>query len=239
MNEEEERKSGAALWDQILAYIPAPFRGRVEPRAGSAVILREGWAGPTHILASVNLRRDGYDDDVIIRNSWPLRPIPLELDQARLIARVLVDAAFEAVLASLPLVVKPPLELDDAGEHIIWTPTGRKGAFLPDFEQVADLKAHLLRTAGFEYRVALADALRDAVNKRTGKKDTTIAWGTRRNIVKRKGRIVEIYGYEPMASVFLGGGYGREDRTVAAADYGVIRDEDLLAPAVSFLAFED
>ena len=32
---------------------------------------------------------------------------------------------------------------------------------------------------------------------------------------------------------------GREGRTVAAADYGVIRDEDLLAPAVSFLAFED
>lgn len=84
-----------------------------------------------------------------------------------------------------------------------------------------------------------AGFVRDAVNERTGKNDTTIAWGTRRNIVRRKGRTVEISGYEPMASVFLGGEYGREGRTVAAADYGVIRDEDLLAPAVSFLAFED
>ena len=235
---EGENKSETALWDQILAYIPAPFRGRVEPREGSVVIFREGWAGPTHILASINLRRDGYDSDVVIRNRWPLRPIPLQFDRAEVIARVLVEAAFEAVLGSLPLAVKPPLELDDAGEHIIWAPTGRKGAFLPGFEQVADLKAHLLRIAGFEYRVALADALRDAVNRQTGKKDTTIEWGTRRNIVKHKDRTVEIYGYEPMASVFLGGGYGREGRTVAATDYGVIRDEDLLAPAVSFLAFE-
>ena len=239
MTGEEERKSEAALWDRILAYIPAPFRGRVEPREGSVVIFREGWAGPTHILASINLRRDGYERDVVIRNSWPLRPIPLEADRAQLIARILVDAAFETVLESLPLAVKPPLELDDAGENIIWAPTGRQGAFLPGFEQVADLKAHLLRAAGFEYRVALADALRDAVDKRTGKKETTIAWGTRRNIVKRKARTVEIYGYEPMASVFLGGGYGREGRTVAAADYGVIRDEDLIAPAVSFLAIKD
>lgn len=57
--------------------------------------------------------------------------------------------------------------------------------------------------------------------------------------MRRKDRTVEISGYEPMASIFLGGGYGREGRTVAAADYGVMRDEDLLAPAVSFLAFED
>ena len=121
----------------------------------------------------------------------------------------------------------------------MWAPAGRKGAHLPSFEQVVDLKQYLLRAAGFEYRVALADALRDAVNRRTGKKDTTVAWGTRRNIVKRKGRTVEISGHEPMASVFLGGEYGREGRTVAAADYGVIRDEDLLAPTVSFLAFED
>ena len=235
---EEENKSETALWDRILAYIPAPFRGRVDVRE-SAVIFREGWAGPTHILAGINLRRDGYENDVVIPNRWPLRPIPLEADRARLIARVLVEAAFEAVLGSLPLAVKPPLELDDAGEHIIWAPTGRQGAHLPSFEQVVDLKAHLLRIAGFEYRVALADALRDAVNEWTGKKGTTIAWGARRNIVKRKDRTVEIYGYEPTASVFLGGGYGREGRTVAAADYGVFRDEDLLAPAVSFLAFED
>lgn len=226
------------IWDRILAYIPTPFRGRVEPREGSAVILREGWAGPTHVLASINLRRDGYDDDVIIRNSWPLRPIPLRFDRAEVIARVLTDAAFEAVLDSLPLAVKPPLELDDAGEHIIWAPTGRKGAFLPSFEQVVDLKLYLLRTAGFEYRVALADALRDAVNRRTGKKDTTAAFESKCVRVSRKDRTVTIHGDEPMASIFLGGGYGREGRTVAGADYGVIRDEDLLAPAVSFLCFE-
>ena len=233
----EEESNEAAVWDRVLAYIPTPFQGRVEPR-GSAVILREGWAGPTHILASINRRRDGYERDVVIMNRWPLRPVPLEPNQAQVIANWLIDVAFEAVLASLPLAVTPPLELDDAGENIMWAPTGRQGAFLPTFEQVADLKQYLLRTAGFEYRVALADALRDAVNKRTGKKDTTVEWGTRRNIVKRKDRTVEIYGYEPMASVFLGGGYGREGRTVAGADYGVIRDEDLLAPAVSFLCFE-
>lgn len=226
------------LWDEVIARIPAPLRGRVELRE-SAVILREGGAGPTHILASINRQRDGYERDVVIRNSWPLRPIPLEADRAQLIARILVDAAFETVLESLPLAVKPPLELDDAGENVIWAPTGRKGAHLPSFEQVVDLKQYLCRAAGFEYRVALADALRDAVNRRTGKKDTTVAWGTRRNILKRKDRTVEIYGYEPMASIFLGGRPGREGRTVAAADYGVIRDEDLLAPAVSFLAFED
>lgn len=57
--------------------------------------------------------------------------------------------------------------------------------------------------------------------------------------MRRKDRTVEISGYEPMASIFPGGGYGREGRTVAAADYGVMRDEDLLAPAVSFLVFEN
>ena len=233
----EEEKDEQRLWGQVLGLIPAPFRGRVELRE-SAVILREGWAGPTHILASINRRRDGYERDDVIMNRWPLRPVPLKPEQAEGIARLLTDAAFEAVLASLPLAVTPPLELDDAGENVIWAPTGRKGAHLPSFEQVVDLKQYLLRAAGFEYRVALADALRDAVNRRTGKKDTTVAWGTRRNIVKRKDRTVEIYGYEPMASIFLGGRPGREGRTVAAADYGVIRDEDLLAPAMSFLAFE-
>jgi len=233
----EEEKDEQRLWDQVLDRIPAPLRGRVELRE-SAVILSEGWAGPTHILASINRRRDGYENDVVIMNRWPLRPVPLKSEQAEGIVRLLTDAAFEAVLASLPLAVTPPLELDDARENLMWAPTGRQGAFVPGFEQITDLKQYLLRTAGFEYRVALADALRDAVNRRTGKKETTIAWGTRRNIVKRKDRTVEIYGYEPMASVFLGGGYGREGRTVAAADYGVIRDEDLLAPAVSFLCFE-
>lgn len=240
MTGEEERKSEAALWDRILAYIPAPFRGRVEPREGSVVIFREGWAGPTHILAGINLRRDGYDDDVIIRNSWPLRPIPLRMDQVRLIARVLVEAAFETVLGSLPLSVKPPLEHDVRDGSVLWAPTGERAVSLASFETIVDLKQYMLRVTGLKYRDHLANALRDAVNRRTGKKDTTIARETRRNIVRRKDRTVEISGYEPMASVFLGGGkYGDRGRTVAAADYGVIRDEDLLAPAVSFLAFED
>lgn len=137
---EEERRSEAALRDQVLAHIPSPFRGRVEPRAGSAVILREGWAGPTRILAGINPRRDGYDSDV--------------------------------------------------------------------------------------------------VNRRSGKNDTTAAVESKCVRISRKDRTVTIHGDEPMASVFLGGGYGREGRTVAAADYGVIRDEDVIAPAVSFLAFE-
>lgn len=236
---EEERKSETALWDQVLAHIPTPFRGRVEPREGSAVIFRECWTGPTHILASVNLRRDGYERDVVIPNRWPLHPIPLREDQARVIANWLTDAAFETVLASLPLAVTPPLEHDVRNGNILWAPTGERAVSLASFETIVDLKQYMLRVTGLKYRDQLANALRDAVNRRTGKKGTTVARKTRRNIVRRKDRTVEIYGYEPMASVFLGGGYGREGRTVAAADYGVIRDEDLLAPAVSFLAFED
>lgn len=232
-----EENNEAAVWDRVLAYIPAPFHRRIAVLE-NAVALRSSWARTAKILASINLQRDGYERDVVIPDRWPLRPIPLRVDQAEVIANWLTDAAFESVLESLPLAVKPPLELDVRSGHIIWAPTGRKGAFLPSFEQITDLKLHLLRAAGFEYRVALADALRDAVNRRTGKKDTTVEWGTQRNIVKRKDRTVEIYGYEPMASIFLGGRPGREGRTVAAADYGVIRDEALLARAVSFLAFE-
>ena len=59
----EEEKNEVAVWDQVLDRIPGPFKARVELRE-SAVILREGWAGPTHILASINLRRDGYENDV-------------------------------------------------------------------------------------------------------------------------------------------------------------------------------
>ena len=234
----KEEESEAALWDQVFAYIPAPFRGRVEPREGSVVIFREGRAGPTHILASINLRRDGYDSDVVIPNRWPLQPIPLRENQARVIANWLTDAAFETVLASLPLAVAPPLEHDVRDGSVLWAPTGERAVSLASFETIVDLKRYMLRVTGLKYRDRLANALRDAVNRRTGKKETTIEWGTRRNIVKRRDRTVEIYGYEPMASIFLGGGYGREGRTVAAADYGVIRDEDLLVPAVSFLAFE-
>ena len=112
-------------------------------------------------------------------------------------------------------------------------------ALLAGFKTVADLRAYLVRITGFKYRAALADALRDAVNRRSGKNDTTAAFESKCARVSRKNRAVTIHGDEPMASVFLGGGkYGDRGRTVAAADYGVIRDEDLLAPAVSFLAFE-
>lgn len=235
---EEERRSEAALWDQVLAHIPSPFRGRVEPRAGSAVILREGWAEPTHILAGINLRRDGYDSDVVIPNRWPLNPIPLRADQARVIANRLTDAAFETVLDSLPLAVAPPLEHDVRDGNILWAPTGEELAALARFKTITDLKYYMIRITGFKYRAALADALRDAVNRRSGKNDTTAAVESKCVRMNRKDRTVTIHGDEPMASVFLGGGYGREGRTVAAADYGVIRDEDLLAPAVSFLAFE-
>lgn len=235
---EEQGNNEAALWGQVLDLIPAPFRGRVEPRAGSAVIFREGWAGPTHILASINLRRNGYENDVVIPNRWPLRPIPLEPDQSRFIARVLTDAAFKAVLASLPLAATPPLELDDAGENIHWAPTGEEWAALARFENIANLKEYMIRVTGFKYRVHLAHFLSGAVDRRTGKTGTTVVFDPRRAKVRRGDRNVEISGNEPMASIFLGGGYGRDGRTVAAADYGVMRDEDLLAPAVSFLCFE-
>lgn len=111
-------------------------------------------------------------------------------------------------------------------------------AALARFETITDLKYYMIQITGFKYRVALAGALRDAVNRRSGKNDTTAAVENKCVRMSRKDRTVTIHGDEPMASVFLGGGYGREGRTVAAADYGVIRDEDLLAPAVSFLAFE-
>lgn len=226
------------LWDEVIAHIPAPLRGRVELRE-SAVILREGWAAPTHILASINRRRDGYERDVVIMNRWPLRPVPLEPSQADRIARLLTDAAFEAVLASLPLAVTPPLELDDARENLMWAPTGEEWAALTRFETIANLKEYMLRITGFKYRVHLAHYLCGAVDSRTGTNDTTVVFDPKRARVRRKGHAVEIIGNEPMASVFLGGGYGREGRTVAGADYGVMRDEDLLAPAVSFLLFED
>ena len=234
----EEEKDEQRLWGQVLDLIPAPLRGRVELRE-SAVILREGWAGPTHILASINRRRDGYENDVVIMNRWPLRPVPLEPEQAEGIGRLLTDAAFETVLASLPLAVTPPLELDDARENIMWAPTGEEWAALARFENIANLKEYMLRIAGFKYRVHLAHYLCGAVDSRTGKNDTTVVFDPKHARVRRKGRAIEISGNEPMASVFLGGEYGREGRTVAAADYGVMRDEDLLAPAVSFLAFED
>lgn len=234
----EEEKSEKALWDQVLAHIPVPFRRRTEVLE-NAVVLRSQWAGRAQILASINRRRDGYENDVVIMNRWPLHPTPLRLDQAEVIANWLTDAAFEMVRSSLPLVVAPPLEHDVGSGDIFWEPTGERTVSLGSFETIMGLREYMLRVTGLKYRDHLVDVLRKVLKGRTGKEDTTVERGTRRNTVRRKDRTVEISGYEPMASIFLGGGYGREGRTVAAADYGVIRDEDLLAPAVSFLAFEN
>lgn len=234
----EEEKSEAALWDQVLAHIPVPFRRRTEVLE-NAVVLRSQWAGRAQILASINRRRDGYENDVVIMNRWPLHPTPLRLDQAEVIANWLTDAAFEMVRSSLPLVVAPPLEHDVRSGDIFWEPTGERTVSLGSFETIMGLREYMLRVTGLKYRDHLAEVLRKALKGRTGKEDTTVERGTRRNTVRRKDRTVEISGYEPMASIFLGGGYGREGRTVAGVDYGVMRDEDLLAPAVSFLVFEN
>ena len=67
----------------------------------------------------------------------------------------------------------------------------------------------------------------------------TAVWEPEGITVRRKDRTVVIHGDEPMASILLRGGkYGEAGRTVAGVDYGVMRDEDVIAPAVSFLRFE-
>lgn len=226
MKEEKEK----VLWDRVLARIPAPFRGRVEPR-GRAVIFREG-----RTLAGIQRERDGYERDlVVVMHRFPWEPIRLDADTTEKIAHLLTDAAFEAVLDSLPLPVTPPLELDDARECVYWAPTGERTAFLAAFEDVADLARYAERITGFKYRAALADGLREAVKGQS----VTVIWGAEEIIVRRKDRTVVIHDGQTMAVILLRGGrYGGEGRTVAGADYGVLRDEDLLAPAVSFLRFE-
>ena len=98
-----------------------------------------------------------------------------------------------------------------------------------------DLKQYLLRAAGFEYRAILADALREALKGQS----LTAVWEPGGITVRRKDRTVVVHGDEPMASILLRGGkYGEAGRTVAGVDYGVMRDEDVIAPAVSFLRFE-
>lgn len=227
------------LWNEILDRIPRPFRGRVAVLE-SAVIFRSYQAATAKILVSINRRRDGYENDVVILNRWPLQSVPLKSDQTEEIARRLTDAAFNAVLESLPLAVVPPLELDDARECIRWAPLGEEWVALARFETVLNLKEYLLRTTGFRYRAHLADRLSGAVDRRSGRNDTSVVFEMRRARVRRKDRTVVIRGYEPMAQIILyGGRYGQEGRTVAGADYGVIRDEDLLARAVSFLCFRD
>lgn len=223
------------LWDLILARLPAPFRGRIRPRERS-VILIEDWSGPARILATVEREQNGHPEDRIIMGGWPWEPIQLDADNAERIAHQLIGVAFEAVLASLPLAVTPPLELDEKREQICWAPTGEEWAALARFETIADLARYAQRITGFKHRAALADALRTALRGRS----VTVTWGAEEIIVRRRDRAVVIRGHEPMASILLRGGrYGDRGRTVAGADYGVARDEDLLAPAVSFLRFED
>lgn len=113
---------------------------------------------------------------------------------------------------------------------------GEMGAFLDGFRSVEDLKAHLERITGFKYRAALADALRDAVNSR---KDVAVEWGSKEIVVRRRNRAVVICDGEPAAMIVLRGGRYGEGRTVAGADYGVLKDQDLIARAVSFLRFAD
>lgn len=226
MTEEEERR----LWGQVFDLIPGPFKARVGLRE-SAVVFREG-----RVLAGINRRRDGYENDLVIMGQWPWRPMRLAQDQARYIAWALTDAALDAVLASLPLPVAPPLELDETREHICWAPTGEPAASLAAFEDTVDLARYAQRLTGFKYRAALADALREALRGRS----VTVVWGAREITVRRKDRTVVIRDGETMAVILLRGGrYGEAGRTVAGADYGAARDGDLLAPAVSFLRFED
>lgn len=227
------------LWNEVLARIPGPFRGRVAVLE-NAVVFRPYRAATAKILACINRRRDGYEHDVVILNRWPLQSVPLRPDSAEEIARRLTDAAFNAVLASLPLAVVPPLELDDAREYIRWAPLGEEWVALVRFETVLDLKEYMTRVSGFRYRAHLADYLSGAVDRRSSKNDTSVDFEMRCAKVRRKDRTVVIRGYEPMAQIILyGGRYGQEGRAVVGADYGVIRDKDLLAPAVSFLQFED
>lgn len=226
------------LWNEVLARIPGPFRGRVAVLE-KAVIFRSYKAATAKILAIINRRRDGYENDVVFLDRWPLQSVPLRPDSAEEIAHRLTDAAFDAVLASLPLPVVPPLELDDAREYIHCVPTGEEWVALDRFETVLDLKEYVTRVSGFRYRAHLADYLSGGVDRRSGKYDTSVVFEMRCAEVRRKDRTVVIRGYEPMAQIILyGGRYGREGRTVAGADYGVMRDEDLLAPAMSFLRFE-
>ena len=240
MTEEEERRSETALWDLVLARIPAPFRGRIRTCKRSVILIVD-WSGPARILATIEREQNGCPEDRIIMGGWPWEPIRLDADNAERVAHGLTDIAFDAVLASLPLLTAPPLELDKARERICWAPTGERMAFLAGFEDIADLKWYATRIMGFKHRVALADALREAVERRSRERDTTVTWGAEEIIVRRKSRAVVIHsGGQTTASILLRGGrYGDRGRTVAGADYGVIRDEDLLAPAVSFLAFED
>lgn len=61
----------------------------------------------------------------------------------------------------------------------------------------------------------------------------------RNGVFLRRGRAVVICDGEPMAMIVLRGDRCGQGRAVAGADYGVMRDKDLLARAVTFLRFAD
>lgn len=212
------------LWDEVLARLPGPFRDSIGV-CRNGVFLRRGRAAT--ILADVERNR------IVLRRERP--PVCLGGGTTETVARLLTDAAFEKVLEGLPLPVAPPLELDDAGKNIQWAPTGEAWAALTRFEDAADLALYATRITGFKYRAVLADALRKALKRQS----LTVVWEPEGITVRRKDRTVVIHGDEPMASILLRGGkYGEAGRTVAGVDYGVMRDEDVIAPAVSFLRFE-
>lgn len=182
------------------------------------------------LLADVERERGG-----ILLSRSPFRPIRLSEGVTERVAHLITDAAFEKVRDSPALPAVPPLVLDLGREYIEWKPTGEMMAFLESFNDVDDLKRHLYRIIGFRHRVALADALRETLRG----KSVTVIRGVEEILVRRRDRTVAICDGEPAAMIVLRGDRYGEGRTVAGADYGVMRDKDLIARAVSFLRFAD
>jgi len=215
------------LWDEVLARLPRPFKDSVGV-CQNAMFLRRGRV--MTLLADVERERGG-----ILLSRPPFRPIRLSEGVTERAAHLITDAAFEEVRDSLALPAVPPLVLDLGREYIEWKPTGEMMASLESFNDVDDLKRYLYRIIGFRHRVALADALRKALRG----KSVTVIWGAEEILVKRRNRTVAICDGEPAAMIVLRGDRYGEGRTVAGADYGVMRDKDLIARAVSFLRFVD
>lgn len=206
------------LRDEVIARIPRPFKDHIGLRRNAVFLLRGRVAT---LLADVERER------IVIRRKRP--PVRLNERTTEKVARLITDLAFEKVLESLSLPVTPPWRLNPAREFMVRTPTGEMGAFLDGFRSIEDLKRHLVRITGFKHRVALADALREAAG---GQKDVVVEWGA-------EGIVVVICDGEPAAVIVLRGDRYGEGRAVAGADYGVMRDKNLIARAVSFLRFAD
>lgn len=217
------------LWSEVIARIPGPLRDSIGV-CENAVFLRRGRVAT--LLADIHREQDGNH---VITHLLFRRPIHLDRGTTEKIAHLLTDAAFEKVLESLPLPVIPPWRLNPTREFMVWAPTGEMGALLDGFRSIEDLKQYLFRITGFKHRVALADALREALKG----KSVTVVWGAEEILVKRWNRTVAICDGEPAAMIVLRGDRYGEGRAVAGADYGVMRDKDLIAPAVSFLRFAD